>query len=118
MRHPFDGINSPPAEQPTRRSVLGKLLTAAAGLGGLLFGSKSRATAQIFTTQAVGEEGGRPPVTTQAVGEEGGRPPVTTRAVREEGVTTYVVGEEGGTTRVLREEGATTQAVGEEGGRQ
>lgn len=145
MRHPFDGIipaqTQPTAEAPpTRRSVLGKLLAAAAGLGAFLVGGKAKA--QIATTLAIGEEGATttrlreeagPPVTTFAVGEEGstarlreegatttGRlqeEGVTTQAIGEEGVvTTFALGEEGvATTLALGEEGATTNALGEEG---
>ncbi|WP_180966322.1 hypothetical protein [Fischerella thermalis] len=71
---------------------------------------KQIADSRLFTSQAIGEEGGDT-VTTKAIGEEGGDT-VTTKAIGEEGgdtVTTKAVGEEGGDT-------VTTLAFGEEGG--
>src|SRR3712207_3183661 len=98
MRHPFDGI-IPPAAAPspqagtTRRSVLRTLLAGAAGLFGLgASASADSPPGPRFTTQAVGEEGGRGP--TYRYSEEGRR------------VTTYRTGEEGGRR-------FTTQAIGE-----
>ncbi|WP_445246017.1 hypothetical protein [Microcoleus sp. OTE_8_concoct_300] len=93
----------------------------------------------IFTTLALGEEGGCHPIqcisapcpgseggggvgvtpiddwaTTHALREEGGGPPVTTHSLREEGggspMTTMALGEEGGGPPM------TTDAIGEEGG--
>jgi hypothetical protein len=153
MRHPFDGIlpcpSCDPAEpageavgpafgerdlRPARRSVLGALAALVTGVAGGLAASARDASAQIMTTQALGEEGGGgrrvfppghgfypppghggyPPgprwrATTQALGEEGGRPVRRWRRV-----TTQALGEEGG-----RPHGggfATTEALGEEGG--
>ncbi len=94
MRHPFDGVNLTGGEGLTRRSALGALGAAVAGLTGMT----STASAQIATTQAIGEEGG-PAVSTLALGEEGGP-------------TTKALGEEGAATRPL-----TTEPFGEEAGR-
>jgi hypothetical protein len=77
MRHPFDGIQ-PVSEKPavhSRRSMLGRMLAAAAGA--VAIGPLARA--QQLTTQAVGEEGAI--ASTRAIGEEGG----VTRALREQG---------------------------------
>jgi len=133
MRHPFDGVSTPSNDGLTRRSVLGALAAATAGLAGL-----NAATAQVASTQAVGEEGGVK-ISTAAVGEEGA---ATTRALNEEGaanrpLTSEPFGEEAGkvvshrapgledggpmnpnpvTDAVNEQGGVTTKAVGEEGG--
>lgn len=155
MRHPFDGLNQPEApraSQPattddvldglTRRSALEKMAFAAAAFVAV----PAVVSAQQATTNAVGEEGGAPPVaTTLALGEEGaataalretgaGTAAVTTEPFGEEagrvtskaaagledggGATTKAVGEAGGNpvTTAINEQGFTTQAVGEEGG--
>jgi hypothetical protein len=141
MRHPFDGVNDN-GDNLSRRSVLGAMAAAAAGLVGL----GTSASAQVATTQAIGEEGAI--ATTLAIGEEGGPMtkalgeqgtpmPATTEPFGEEagkvvsravpgmedgagkpGVSTEAVGEEGGpSTRAVGEEGGpSTLAVGEEGG--
>jgi len=158
MRHPFDGIlpstgcdlAEPAGEEtrrafggrelrPARRSVLGALAALVTGVAGGL-AAPHDASAQIMTTQALGEEGGgrrafppgrgvyppprhggylppghggSPPglgwrATTQALGEEGGRPVRRWRRV-----TTQALGEEGG--RPHGHGFATTEALGEEG---
>jgi len=92
MRHPFDGIIEPGAEQETdlpRRKVL---RSAAVAGGAVVLGLNAAALGQAATTLAVGEEGGAkapPRKTTRRMGEEGGGrlPP---------GATTKMVGEEGG----------------------
>jgi hypothetical protein len=141
MRHPFDGVNLPKNDGVTRRTALGAMAAAAAGVLGL--GASARA--QVVTTLAIGEEGGGP--MTKALGEAGGNAAVTTEPFGEEagkvmsrmtpgledgkapptkakgedggggGVTTEALGEEGGpATGALNEGGVTTRAVGEEGG--
>lgn len=122
MQHPFGGVLKseqaatsstvkPLNPTTSRRGLFGLFAGAvAAGTVGLVSGSKAQA--QMVTTQALGEEGGRR-VTTQMLGEEGGGQRVTTRALGEEGgrrPTTLAVGEEGGGRR------PTTYMLGEEGG--
>jgi hypothetical protein len=87
MRHPFDGIQSV-SEKPavSRRSMLGRMLAAAAGAVGLT----SLARAQQLTTQAIGEEGAV--ASTRALGEEG----AVTRALREQGMTQARISAEAG----------------------
>lgn len=102
MRHPFDGVNNPSADNLTRRAALGALAAGLAGVGA------AAAQLQIATTNAIGEEGG-PVASTRALGEEGGAVPVTD-AVNEVGVTTKALGEEGG-ARPL-----STEPFGEEAG--
>lgn len=97
MRHPFSGIldaSATPSRRGGRRSFLRGLLALAAGGVAVLTGRK--ASSQIYTTRALGEEGSGGPITTQALGEEGGR--YTTYALGEEGgpYTTFALGEEGG----------------------
>lgn len=125
MRHPFDGIEWPGHVEAvtgeTRRSALGKMVAAAAGAVGL----GATASAQVATTNAIGEEGG-PVATTLALGEEAA---ATTRAVNEEGgvrtgLTTEPFGEEAGrvTSQAVPgledggKPGVVTDAVGENGG--
>lgn len=116
MRHPFDGVNLPANEGVTRRTALGAMAAAAAGVLGL----GAVAEAQVVTTLALGEEGG--PVTaaaneggimTKALGEAGGTAPVTTEPFGEEAgkVTSYFVAglEDGGPKK-------PTEAKGEDGG--
>src|ERR1051326_4846281 len=137
MQHPFDGLRGvgrlQGGEQETstgmtRRSVIGKMAFAAAGV----LGASTLARAQVLTTQAIGEEGGpgaQP--TTLALGEEGGK---LTKALNEDGgatdgaaaATTAPFGEEAGnvTSRAvpgLEDGGAPqpaklTEAKGEDGG--
>lgn len=145
MHHPFDGviltsgetprdhaqqpeINASPAGRSSRRSFLGALAAGVGGMAGLLAATRD-ASAQRFTTQALGEEGGRPryrpyppafggdppgrrrrDVTTFALGEEGGPNPPAYGGGR---VTTQALGEEGGRPPRRR---VTTYALGEEGG--
>jgi hypothetical protein len=135
MRHPFDGVNESSEDNLNRRSALGTMAAAAAGLLGL----NAAANAQQLTSQAIGEEGG-PVATTLAIGEEGG-PRATTLALGEEGagvpaqVSTEPFGEEAGkvvsrmtpgledggmakppVTEAGKEQGGpSTEAVGEEG---
>ncbi|HEY9849321.1 MAG TPA: hypothetical protein V6D28_07670 [Leptolyngbyaceae cyanobacterium] len=92
------------------------------------FSSEDKGEENIFTTLALGEEGGTVTnevddeeieVTTLALGEEGGT--IVNEVDYEEiEITTLALGEEGGTvfTEVEGEEGGifTTQAIGEEGG--
>ncbi len=137
MRHPFDGLNGPAGEQPSRRSALGALAGTAAGLLGLGGVAAAQQKVQIqvqvappvqITTLAIGEEGG--PMT-KAVNEAGGPAPalVTTEPFGEEAgkvVSRAVPGLEDGVkpaapvTEARKEAGGaggvTTQAVGEEGG--
>lgn len=89
MKHPFDGIIEPGAEQeadlPRRRVLRG----AAVAGGAVVLGLNAAALGQVATTLAVGEEGGAkvpPRKTTRAIGEEGGgRPRPSTKMVGEEG---------------------------------
>ncbi|MBX3442873.1 MAG: hypothetical protein KF774_10740 [Planctomyces sp.] len=124
MQHPFEGIL--PAETgtreatdapATRRSFFGRIAGGLAGLAALMIGRSSLANGRA-TTQALGEEGGRPgpapqprnpQMTTFALGEEGSspRPPRNT-------ATTYALGEEGSSPRPPRNT-VTTFALGEEG---
>jgi Ca2+-binding RTX toxin-like protein len=122
MQHPFEfGLSDPAASRSSARQAW-------------------LDDEPIYTTLALGEEGGDGDVTTLAIGEEGGDfcPPVdyfeaTTKAIGEEGgwATTFALGEEGGdwstdaigeeggwaTTRFIGENGeVTTLALGEEGG--
>lgn len=113
MIHPFEGImdaglSGSLATRGGRRSFLAKTfgLVGAAVAG--LFGLSTTASAQIYTTQALGEEGGRggyypppPPPPWQ-------RYPSSRWRYRRPRYTTYALGEEGGPY--------TTQALGEEGG--
>jgi hypothetical protein len=124
MQHPFEGLL--PADHQDgvadgaegRRSFLIRLFGSAAALCVGLLGSGNRATAQIYTTQAVGEEGGRPRRWPSQ--RRWRRSPPYGGWYRGPGYTTYMLGEEGGpvTTQALGEEGGpyTTQALGEEGG--
>jgi hypothetical protein len=142
MRHPFDGLlgvgrlqqnNGEQNTGMTRRSVLGKMVFATAGvLGGAAL---ARGQQQLqLTTRALGEEGGNQP-TTLALGEEGGNgsgatdgpAPATTEPFGEEAgnVTSRMVPglEDGGApkdnlpTEAKGEGGgASTEALGEEGG--
>ena len=98
-----------------RRVVAAGLSSAAAYT---LLDSANQASAQNFTTHALGEEGSpaQPPMTTQAVGEE-----TTTPSPNPPTATTRAIGEESGppaTTRRLGEEEkpptATTWSQGEE----
>jgi hypothetical protein len=129
MRHPFDGLlgvgrlqgsEEPQGTGMTRRSVLGKMVFATAGV----LGAGAIARAQGLTTQALGEEGGRGRPTTLAIGEEGGpgTDPGTTDTVA---ATTEPFGEEAGnvTSRAVPglEDGGLpepkpTEAKGEDGG--
>lgn len=120
LRHPFDlNLEELQAQDLEFEEVLTD--TVAQSVGGQL---------SIFTTLAIGEEGGRwpnpgskpfpcycqrpvepPEVTTQALGEEGGAP-------LHPDVTTLAMGEEGGyidDPRYLGPPEATTLALGEEG---
>lgn len=119
MQHPFAGLvqagqaatgETVKSADVTTTAETSEINTSRRGLFGLLAGavaagaavglSTTEAEAQIFTTRALGEEGGRRP-TTLMLGEEGGgrrRP------------TTRMYGEEGGgrrhcTTRMFFEEG-------------
>ena len=115
MQHPFEGViatSEPrgstvgeradaPAAPGSRRSFLGVL---AAVLGGTVLFSREAAAQGRFTTQALGEEGGRPRpgrggggerATTLALGEEGGRAPAPPPGR----ATTFAIGEEGGRGR-------------------
>lgn len=147
MRHPFDGINpgssgsahtdpSRTSAKHTRRSVLSKMLAAAAGIFGLSAAARAcqiEIDPRTITTMMLGEEGGGPITkadipsegggprpTTLREGEEGGRPRPTTEAVGEEGgrPSTTAAYEEGGRPTTLRtgEEGGSTERLGEEGG--
>lgn len=108
MQHPFHGVivSEETNTQPvTRRAAMGAMVFAAAGV----MGAARTASAQIATTQAIGEEGAvQPPVaTTLALGEEG----ALTQAINEAGApTTRALGEEGGAA-------VTTEPFGEEAGR-
>jgi hypothetical protein len=117
----------------TRRSVLGKMVFATAGV----LGAGALARAQQLTTRAIGEEGGAQP-TTLALGEEGGGNGSGSVADGPPALTTEPFGEEAGnvTSRMVPglEDGAapkdqnqlteakgeggglSTQALGEEGG--
>jgi hypothetical protein len=114
MQHPFAGlvqagqaatgetvksVETSTEISTSRRGLFG-LLAGAAATGAVVALGGSEAEAQVYTTRALGEEGGRRP-TTLMLGEEGGgqrRP------------TTRMYGEEGGgrrrcTTRMFFEEG-------------
>ena len=137
MRHPFDGlvltsgeermepvqeaqVDGFPDGHSTRRSFLSALAAALGGAAGLLAATRD-ASAQRFTTQALGEEGGRSRYRPYPPGRggylppgHGGYPP----GLRRRGVTTYALGEEGGPYPPSSGGGrVTTQALGEEGGR-
>lgn len=104
MQHPFEGVmrsgDAASETRSTRRSLLGNMFAAVAGLLGVAGVASANPRGRRVTTLAFGEEGGR--ITTLAYGEEGGR------------ATTYALGEEGG-WRPRR--WVTTDAAGEEGGR-
>ncbi len=133
MQHPFAGLvqagqaatgeTVKSADINTTAETSTEISTSRRGLFGLLAGavatgaavalSGSEAEAQVYTTRALGEEGGRRP-TTLMLGEEGGGRRPTTRMYGEEGggrrPTTLMLGEEGGgrrhcTTRMFFEEG-------------
>jgi hypothetical protein len=115
MRHPFDGINPP---QASRRTWLGMLAA--------FFGAAAvRAAAPPGNRVVPGPSPEPPRATTEALGEEGGKPPMSTTAAFEEGASTRALGEEGGRppirlTEKLGEGGGpvpTTLAIGEEGGK-
>lgn len=124
MQHPFEGLLTAdrhldaPDGATGRRSFLVRLCSGAAALFVGLLGLDDRASAQIYTTRAVGEEGGWsrrwPPQ------RRWHRPPPYGGWHHQPRYTTYMLGEEGGpvTTQAIGEEGGqyTTQAVGEEGG--
>jgi hypothetical protein len=136
MRHPFDGVNGSSEDNFSRRSALGAMVAATAGV----LGWNSPADAQrdppgMLTTLAMGGEGGAGvplPATTEPFSEEagkvvsrmtpgledGGTPQLATAALNEQGVaTSEAKNEEGGvrTTRALGEEGGVTKARFEEG---
>ncbi|MBT3202152.1 MAG: hypothetical protein HN350_19795 [Phycisphaerales bacterium] len=77
MVHPFERIiPSDETEKPSRRNVL-KIAAC-----GAVAAVAAKATGQVATTMAIGEEGGqpgRPIATTRAIGEEGGKGPVIVR---------------------------------------
>jgi hypothetical protein len=133
MRHPFDGVNLPADDGMTRRTALGAMAAAAAGVLGL----SGAASAQVATTLALGEEGAATkalnetggaatPVTTEPFGEEAGKVTSLLAPGLEDGKApaknpTEAKGEDGGAgggrlTERLGEGGATTRALGEEGG--
>jgi hypothetical protein len=114
MRHPFDGVNLPGNEGMTRRTALGAMAAAAAGVLGL----GAAAKAQVVTTLALGEEGATAAaneggIMTKALGEAGGTAAPTTEPFGEEAgkVTSYF-------TPGLEDGGAKkpTEAKGEDGG--
>ena len=125
MQHPFEGLlpavrpHHVPDRADGRRSFLIQVLSGAAALFAAMLGFGERATAQIYTTQAVGEEGGGPRRRSPQR-RWYRRPPYGGWEQRRPSYTTYMLGEEGGpvTTQALGEEGGpyTTQALGEEGG--
>jgi len=139
MRHPFDRVLVPetspdtPASRSdtatgahagaTRRSVLGFIGALVGAATGLLGTGEASAASHRMTTQALGEEGGRPRPVPRPPGHggypppgHGGRPPGWARRV-----TTQALGEEGGRWRRPRwherDDVVTTYALGEEGGR-
>jgi hypothetical protein len=75
MRHPFDGIIEPGAEQEAELPRRQVLRGAAVAGGAVVLGLNAAVLGQAATTMAVGEEGGAkapPRKTTKAIGEEGG----------------------------------------------
>jgi hypothetical protein len=93
MRHPFDGLMaeaSREANEPkrSRRSALGRLLAAFAGL----LGATQVACNTTSAFQQASPGGGGGGISTMALGEEGGGGPKSGGG----SATTYAMGEEGG----------------------
>jgi hypothetical protein len=88
MQHPFDGITDSSENSPTRRTALGQLAAATAGLLGL---QTSAAGEETKTTAALNEEGGNE--FTKALGEQGF--PTQARSEGGYGPPTYRKGESG-----------------------